>query len=168
MIVEMNIFYLSPDAIEAARMACDKHVVKMILESTQLLYTAQHVAGGNLDYCPYTPYKIAHKNHPCAIWCRTTIENYNWLCELALAYCEEYKHRYGYHKEHSCEKHLVWLYSNPPPIPWDGFQEPPQCMPEQYKSRSCVQAYRNYYIGEKLGFVRYTNREVPDWLDGYL
>jgi len=165
---KMNIFYLSSNPEEAARMACNKHVVKMILESTQLLYTAQHLSNGPLELCPYTPYKIAHKNHPCAIWARSNIDNYNWLCQLALAYCEEYKYRYGYDKEHSCEKHLVWLYNNPPPLSYERFYEPPQCMPDQYKTDSCIQAYRNYYIGEKLGFAVYTNRDIPYWLDGYL
>ena len=42
----MNIFYLDSDPIIAAQMQCDKHVVKMILESTQLLYTANHENGG--------------------------------------------------------------------------------------------------------------------------
>lgn len=164
----MNIFFLSANPEEAARMACNKHVVKMILESTQLLYTAQHLSNGPLEICPYTPYKIAHKNHPSAIWTRSSIDNYNWLCHLALAYCDEYKHRYGYDKVHSCEKHLVWLYNNPPPLSYERFYEPPQCMPDRYKSDDCIQAYRNYYIGEKLGFAVYTNREIPYWLDGYL
>jgi hypothetical protein len=164
----MNIFYLSNCVRTAAEEACDKHVVKMILETTQLLYTAQHIYG-DLDGCPYTPYKIAHKNHPSAIWCRSSMENYLWLCELGIAYCEEYRHRYGYEKEHSCEKHLRWLYTNPPDVEYNGFWEPPQCMPEEYKVEDdAVQAYRNYYIGEKLGFIRYTNRDAPYWLEPYL
>jgi len=164
----MNIFFLSAIAREAAVMACDKHVVKMILESTQMLYTAHHVAGGPLYACPYTPYKIAHKNHPSSVWARSSLENYNWLCELALAYCEEYRFRYGDYKEHACEKHLNWLYENPPNIESLGFWDPPQCMPDPYKSDDCIEAYRNYYIGDKLGFAKYTNREIPYWLDGYL
>jgi hypothetical protein len=165
----MNIFYLSSDPETAAQMACDKHVIKMILESTQLLYTAQHLNENSLYDCPYQPYKIAHKNHPSAIWTRSSMDHYNWLCQLALAYCDEYKYRYGYDKEHSSEKHLVWLYNNPPVLDYDGFIDPPQCMPEQYKDYDdCVQAYRNYYIGEKLPFARYTNREIPYWLEDYL
>lgn len=167
----MNIFFLSDDPVEAARMACDKHVVKMILESTQMLYTAMHCTRGGkylLDTCPYTPYKIAHKNHPSSIWARSSLANYNWLCELALAYADEYRFRYGSHKEHACEKHLNWLYENPPDLPEYDFEEPPQCMPDQYKDDSCVEAYRNYYIGEKLSFVKYTRREVPYWLEDYL
>jgi hypothetical protein len=165
----MNIFYLSANPEEAAKMACDKHVVKMILESTQLLYTAQRLSEPNkLEESPYVPYKIAHKNHPSAIWTRASIQNYKWLCELALNYCLEYKFRYGEEKEHSCQKHLIWLEKNPPSLQDIPFVEPPQCMPDQYKQESCIEAYKAYYIGEKLGFAKYTRREVPEWLIEYL
>jgi hypothetical protein len=164
----MNIFYLSSDPETAAQMACDKHVIKMILETAQLLYTAQHLSDNNLYDCPYQPYKVAHKNHPSAIWARSSMDQYNWLCQLGLAYCDEYKFRYGYDKEHSSHKHLIWLYNNPPVLDYNGFIEPPQCMPEQYKDYDdCIQAYRNYYIGEKLPFAKYTVREVPYWLEDY-
>jgi hypothetical protein len=163
----MNIFFLSRNPEVAATMACDKHVVKMILETTQLLYTAQHLNDNNLDECPYVVYKIAHKNHPSAIWTRSSMDHYMWLCELGLAYCDEYRHRYGSYKEHSCEKHLRWLYQNPPQIEYNGFDDPPQCMPDKYKDEDCVDAYRNYYIGEKLPFAKYTNCEVPYWLEEY-
>jgi hypothetical protein len=165
----MNIFFLSLDPEEAARMACDRHVIKMILESTQLLYTAQHLSPGNfLHECPYTPYKATHKNHPSAIWARESSYQYDWLCRLALAYCDEYRFRYGQDKEHQCEKHLKWLFENQPELPHFFFKEPPQCMPDQYKNESCVEAYRAYYIGEKISFITYKNRNTPDWLVDYL
>jgi len=61
----MNIFYLDPDPVKAAQVQYNKHVVKMILESAQMLCTA-HRYYGNED----VPYKIAHLNHPSTIWCR--------------------------------------------------------------------------------------------------
>jgi hypothetical protein len=168
----MNIFYLSPKPEEAAQMACDKHVIKMILESTQLLYTAQWLSEENsLDKNELTSYKVTHKNHPSAIWTRSSIHHYNWLCQLALAYCEEYKHRYevpGKPKEHACKKHLDFLYTNPPKLSENEFIQPPQCMPDIYKNESSVIAYRQYYIGEKMDFVRYTRREAPEWIIQYL
>ena len=42
----MNIFYLSEDPLEAAQMMVDRHVVKMILESAQLLSTAHRILDG--------------------------------------------------------------------------------------------------------------------------
>lgn len=164
----MNIFYLSDNPQEAAEMACDKHVVKMLLESTQLLYTAQHLSSSCIELCPHQPYKVAHKNHPSAIWARSSYDHYMWLCELGLAYCDEYRFRYGRHKEHACERHLLWLYDNPPELPYNGFEEPPQCMPDDYKQESCIEAYRSYYIGDKLSFVAYTNRDAPCWIQPYL
>ena len=165
----MNIFYLSADPEQAAKMACDKHVVKMILESTQLLYTAQGLSpSNNLENNPYDAYKPTHKNHPSAIWTRTSIPHYLWLCDLALNYCKEYKFRYGEEKEHACQKHLIWLKANPPEIPDNGFVQPPQCMPDTYKQESSIEAYKAYYIGEKLGFVKYTKRDVPEFLIEYI
>jgi len=165
----MNIFFLSLSPEESAIFACDKHVIKMILESTQLLYTAQNLSEiNNLENNPYIPYKPTHKNHPSAIWTRESIHHYNWLCDLALAYCKEYKYRYGEEKEHACQKHLLWLKQNPPQISDTPFFQPPQCMPDKYKQESSIEAYRAYYIGEKIGFIKYTKREPPDWIVKYL
>jgi hypothetical protein len=165
----MNIFFLSLNPEDAAKAACDKHVVKMILESTQLLYTAQGLTIINsLDSNPYQSYKPTHKNHPSAIWTRSSLPHYLWLCDLAINYCKEYQYRYGEDKEHACQKHLLWLKANPPGIPDNGFVEPPQCMPVQYKRESCIEAYKAYYIGEKLSFVKYTRREPPQWIVEYI
>ena len=43
----MNIFYLSTNTDECARYHCDKHVVKMILETAQMLSTAHRVLDGD-------------------------------------------------------------------------------------------------------------------------
>ena len=68
----MNIFVLSNHPTTAARMQHDKHVVKMVLESTQMLCSAFEP-----EHKP--PYKRAYFNHPCTIWTRTSKENYEWL-----------------------------------------------------------------------------------------
>jgi hypothetical protein len=41
-------------------------------------------------------------------------------------------------------------------------------MPDKYKQESSVEAYKAYYIGEKLGFIKYTRREPPLWIVEYL
>ena len=46
----MNIFVLHKNPIEAAKMACDKHVVKMILETAQMLCTVAHAHGFEAQY----------------------------------------------------------------------------------------------------------------------
>jgi phage-related protein len=74
----MNIFILDKDPKKIAMYHNDKHVVKMIVETAQLLCTAHHVSGTNGDI----PYRKTHQNHPCSIWARESIENYNWLLTL--------------------------------------------------------------------------------------
>ena len=98
----MNIFYLDRSPSIAAEMACDKHVVKMILESAQLLSTAHRVIDGDEYADKVGLYKMAHKNHPSTIWTRTSTENYMWLNRYFGALCREYTYRYG--KHHASER----------------------------------------------------------------
>lgn len=159
----MNIFYLDRNAKVAASYHCDKHVVKMILESAQLLSTAHHIIDGEPSIeC----YKATHKNHPSALWARHTGLNYRWLWELTENLCREYTLRYK--KTHKVEgSGLLERLENKPYELSDGtFSEPPQCMPDEYKvANNSVEAYRNYYKGAKSGFaIWYKNPELkPVW-----
>jgi len=87
----MNIFYLNSDPVVAAEKQYNKHVVKMILESAQLLCSAHHMLDSEID----VPYKLTHKNHPSAVWTRTSLQNYAWLYYHMLALGDEYTKRYG-------------------------------------------------------------------------
>lgn len=89
----MNIFFLDRDPELCAKAHYDKHVVKMILEYAQLLSTAHHVLGSDVN--PECIYKEAYKNHPCAIWVRQSPRNYYWLVGLWLNLLKEYYFRYG-------------------------------------------------------------------------
>lgn len=160
----MNIFFLHFDPELAAQFHCDKHVVKMILESAQLLYTAHHVIG--TTGLPLDAYKKTHPNHPCGIWVRESSYNYKWLCKLGYWLCKEYTYRYG--KVHKTEHHIEWLMNNVPNIPDRGMTEIRQAMPDEYKLPHPVNAYRNYYNKNKLqkrGIVKYTKREFPEFLE---
>ena len=140
----MNIFYLDKCPNKAAKVQYNKHVVKMILESAQMLCAAHHVLGNPDD----VPYKLAHKNHPSTIWVRENSLHYDWLYEHFVALSREYNKRYG--KTHmSYDKCYVPCMSHPENIPHEPFEQPPQCMPDEYKDKCSVQAYWNYYIGEK-------------------
>jgi len=141
----VNIFYLHEDPIKAAKLQYNKHVVKMILESAQMLCTAHHeIMGDDAD----VPYKRAHVNHPSTIWARRSAQNYVWLYDHFVALAQEYKKRYG--KDHlsytKCEPYLRFL---PGGLPYTGFTQPPQAMPDEYKNECSLQAYWNYYIGDK-------------------
>ena len=139
----MNIFYLDKDPVKAAQVQYNKHVVKMILESAQMLCAAHHVLGSKLDI----PYKIAHKNHPCTIWTRECAANYSWLYQHMRALGYEYTKRYD--KVHMSITKCKYLWRFPNDIPRTEFTQPPQCMPDEYKDECSVQAYWNYYISEK-------------------
>ena len=160
----MNIFYLDRDPVIAAQMSCDKHVVKMILESAQMLSTAHRVLDGDEYADKVGLYKMAHKNHPSTIWVRSSYQHYKWLYDHMVALIREYTYRYG--KHHATERLLTPLSEYPQAIPVGDYTNPPQCMPEVCKGEDTVLAYQNYYIIEKSGFARWTKREIPTWFLG--
>ena len=161
----MNIFYLDRDPKIAAQLACDKHVVKMILESAQMLCTAHRVLDGDEPADHGGMYKMVHKNHPSTIWTRTSEMNYQWHWRYFDSLLKEYTHRYG--KHHATER-LRWILRiSPINIDKDApFSDPPQCMPETCKGGDTVSAYQTYYILEKSSFARWTKRPVPEWFNG--
>ena len=115
----MNIFYLDRDPVIAAQMMCDKHVVKMILESAQMLSTAHRVLDGDEYADRKGLYKLAHKNHPSTIWVRSSLENYTWLYDHMVALMAEYTYRYG--KHHATERLLAPLFKSPKNMDFETF-----------------------------------------------
>lgn len=158
----MNIFFLHLNPILCAMYHVDRHCVKMILETLQMLCTAIQVCtlerGGTSKEAvelltPSVPtgstplYKYistTHKNHPCTIWARKSRSNWVWLWKLGIALCLEYTHRYG--KRHQAEDGLRSLCILRSEIPKGGFQVPPQAMPDMYKNSNTIRAYRRYYL----------------------
>ena len=143
----MNIFYLDKCPDKAARLQYNKHVVKMILESAQMLCTAHHCYGDKYQV-ENVPYKQAHLNHPSTVWTRRSKSTYMWLYNHMMALGDEYTKRYG--KTHlSITKCKDFLAIPPRHIQGDDWCQPPQAMPDEYKDECSIQAYWNYYIGEK-------------------
>ncbi len=154
----MNIFVLDYDTKVCAQMHCDKHCVKMILETAQLLCGVHHMTGGE------APYGLSHKNHPCSIWARECIENYVWLCDLGIELCKEYTHRYG--KRHKSQEIIEWCMVNHPNIEEKGdLTEFRLAMPDECKIGDAVESYREYYNVFKKGFAKWKNRDVPYWFN---
>ena len=157
----MNIFVLDETPQLSAQYQCDKHVVKMVTETAQMLSTVKTEMG--LD----APYRPTHKHHPCTRWVKESRENYFWAWNLGYALGEEYTYRYG-------KVHKAWLKFSeghldiPDDIefPNEGLTAFAQAMPDEYKSDDAVKAYRDYYIGEKSHLFQYKNRDVPDWIMG--
>ena len=159
----MNIFIVDLDPKIAARSLCDKHVVKMILESAQLLCHVGHKFGPLSP--PYRDFPKTYHHHPCTLWTAKSLANYNWLCEHALELCNEYTARYG--KIHKTQSVIEWCCKNKPNIPDIGLT--PFAIAIKVKLYSNlivpndpVQTYRNYYIADKAKFAKW-KRNKPSW-----
>ena len=152
----MNIFFLDFDTQKCAQYHCDKHVVKMILETSQLLCGTHWIMESE------APYKLSHKNHPCAIWTRESLSNYLYLCDLGLELCKEYTYRYG--KRHKSQDVIEWCLTNKPNIRDINFTSPPLAMGDEFKiGNNVIESYRNYYREAKKSFCVWKNREIPEW-----
>jgi len=153
----MNIFFLDNDLSLCAQYHCDKHVIKMILESTQILCAVLHQHGVN------APYRPTHQKHPCVIWAGESLDNWLWLRDLVVELNKEYQYRFDHDEPHQSASVASELPL--PPIPAIGITERPQAMPDQYKVLGDpVTAYRRFYLGEKRQLLKYTKRGVPEWL----
>jgi hypothetical protein len=161
----MNIFILHRNPVVAARYHCDKHVVKMISETSQMISnTIRHI----VPSCPAPLMERSHPNHPCAVWMRERYGNTAWSVRLLAALLREYDHRYGHPEKFArsrailkwCQDHEILLMARLPTGDMTPFV---QAMPNQYRNPDPVEAYRAYYIGEKAGFARWTNRKPPAW-----
>ena len=149
----MNIFKLDESPVVSAKYACDKHVVKMILESAQMLCSVQPEGTA--------PYKRSFYNHPCTKWVRESARNYEWLLLHAYALCDEYTSRYG--KVHKTEAVIEWCDNNRPELPNIKMTKQPTCMPDYCKTESVVESYRKYYINEKAKFAKWKDGNIPSW-----
>jgi hypothetical protein len=180
----MNIFYVNSDPEVAARSMVDRHVVKMILETAQLLSTAHRVIdgeeyvgqsqsgrkakrwrlSGNVDAIMYA---ATHINHPSAVWVRENSANYVWLYDHLLALGREYTYRYG--RTHlTIDKLKDILKDSPQNIKQSNVMtKMPSCMDKQYiVSLDPITNYRNYYNYGKTDLLRWSNRPPPQWIDG--
>ena len=181
----MNLFVLDKNPVKAAQLQCDKHIVKMIVESAQMLCTAHRMLDGTFEkrlsnsgkrmvkyYCHPNPnientlYKAVHFGHPCTIWTMESMQNYIWHYEHFYALCVEYTYRY--HKTHSSETLLDEILSIPPKnIPNKGLTpfalamtNNPECMFEGDPVRS----YQAFYQTKQEKFkMTWSKRSVPSW-----
>jgi len=187
----MNTFVLSFDPQEAASFHCDKHVVKMILESAQMLSTAHWLhllylknktisdfkrvkdarswIKENFSESLFPPYAMTHVRHPCTLWTAENLSNYNWQLSLCEYLLEEYTKRYN--REHLTKSKMLWLKENAPlNIKNEEMTLFSVCMKDEYKiydSRGMidvVESYRNYYIKDKSRFAKWKLPSTPpEW-----
>jgi len=180
----MNIFILDNDPVIAAQEQCDKHVVKMIVESAQMLSTVHRMLDGVMERRPSKSgamlqywklndqrenilYKACHFNHPSTVWTRESKANYQWHYQHFIALCDEYTYRYG--KVHSTDTKLrIALQQIPTNIP-EKHMTPfklamgsnPECILED-----AVESYRRFYETKQKRFTMvWTKRPVPKWFN---
>ena len=178
----INIFYLDKDPVQAAIWAVDRHCVKMILESAQLLSTAHRVLDGVEiegksktgrkarrwvlnDAREDVLYSATHINHPSSVWCRQSVQNYEWLVEHFFALMMEYNYRYD--KQHKCYGELSYMLQSPPKnLENYDWTEMPSCMAEEYIiSDDPIINYRNYYKIGKSNLHSWKNRQPPELIN---
>ena len=156
----MNIFVLDKNIEKCAEFHCDQHVVKMILESVQMLCTALNKKSLS------TPYKSTHINHPCVLWVEHSFDNFCWLKNLTIALNNEYRFRFEKDVDHKSISvlHQITGYD----YESRGITEFAQAMPDIYKvPGDPVKAYRQFYMGEKMSFAKWTKRSIPSWVRNF-
>ena len=181
----MNIFFVERNPYRAAEMLVDKHVVKMILETAQILSTAKRMTLGTerIDVndkgrkvrrwvmedvvLGQNLYAATHINHPSVVWARSHPTHYHWLLEHFVGLLDEYTYRYE--KKHKCSSMYKYLCKNPLAIEGkykiEDATDPPCAMPDEYKiSSDAVENYREYYRKGKVNLHKWTKRDPPSWL----
>ena len=175
----MNIFVTDQCPHTSARSLPDKHIVKMPLESCQMLsiiYSKWYFNWGEIhrkDGLPYSTQKGAFRNHPCTQWAAKNHYNLAWLIQHGCALCTEYLHRYG--KVHTCAKTLfeakkmfhrivgdsITCYSMA-----DNFA---RAMPDEFKYDTSIDTFTAYkmYVSSKpwvaSNYLRDQSRK-PNWV----
>ena len=159
----MNVFVLDLDPVIAAQYHNNRHCVKMILESAQILSTAAQL---NTEVNP-SLYRPTHSKHPCTVLATKNRANYEWVLCLMKSLLDEYTFRFG--KEHKSGRLITHLENMAPNIP-EGALSFAQAMPDVYKDADPVKAYRAYYSGDKR-FDKagkpldiWTNRPKPEFM----
>lgn len=189
----MNIFVLDNDLDKCAEAHVDKHIVKMPLEVAQILCTAiwvdvhlgfipraltkpesdklnslkKEIKHLKPEERPLTPYLPMMYNHPCTIWARSSLDNFEWTHCYGNALNDEYYYRYG--KQHKSIAEVVNKLPSPTRMERVGLTPFAQAMPDILKdSDNPIQAYRDYYHLDKATFAVWSHRPKPVWWDDQL
>lgn len=152
----MNIMILDYDIVKCAEYHNDTHTYSQLKEAAQMLSTACRSTGLDVGN------KSTHINHPCNIWLRESQANWLWLRNLAEELQMQWRLRFGHPKWHT---HKSWrtIKALPvPTLPTKGLTPFAQAV-GSYKKQDAVEAYRNYYIGEKQHLAKWTNVSTPYW-----
>eukprot|EP00443_Scrippsiella_acuminata_P065498 CAMPEP_0115551682 /NCGR_PEP_ID=MMETSP0271-20121206/95854_1 /TAXON_ID=71861 /ORGANISM="Scrippsiella trochoidea, Strain CCMP3099" /LENGTH=238 /DNA_ID=CAMNT_0002985285 /DNA_START=84 /DNA_END=800 /DNA_ORIENTATION=- len=163
----MNIFFLSMRPKQAARWHANIHIVKMIVETAQLLCNVHHRAADKDSHCappfvaksriPYKESQAGHRKLGSMIWVAESLGNYRWGVELGLALCREYNRgrgrAAGKQSLHRTQAVLEWLRDHEPNftrVRRTPVRRRHLAMPEKLKDApNSVEAYRDYYYSKR-------------------
>lgn len=154
----MNIFVSSDNPFTAAQSLDDKRVVKMVLETAQIISAVAH------RYNVEGPwYRLTHAKHPCTLWAGDCVGNLMWLLLHGEYLAAEYTNRFGkVHKSASVINEGRKLIGYVPDGERTTFVN---CT--SYKNMPVVQAYRRYLLDKWQGSLiepKWTNSQMPSWL----
>ena len=175
----MNIFVTDSSPVKSAQVLPDKHIVKMPLETCQMLSIVASDKWGHgfgvlpkVDGTPYKTDKGAFRNHPCTAWANSFVTNWQWLLAHGFALCDEYAARYG--KVHTCHHTLLAAKEILPtgdPTGRSGKGPTPfaRAMPNEFKFDTSIDTFTAYkmYIASKpwvaSNYLRDPSKK-PDWV----
>lgn len=169
----MNIFALNRNPRVASKQHFQKHVIKMILESAQMLSTVfwlQDPERAEILNNEGFIYKRVHTKHPCTIWANQCLENFSWLAELAMDLSKEHNLRFMPKNVHKSLKIVEYAYYNPPPtLSALGAMTPfALAMPDDCKIGNPIFSYRTYYTSPyKQHLVDWGKGSEPLWWDNH-
>ena len=162
----MNIFVLHEDPRLAAQMHCNKHVVKMVSETAQMLSVAVRKLG--LAVPESCLMDQTHPNHTCTVWVRASKGNFQWTVRLLRHLLEEFDFRYCGDGKNIKSNALLAVLED---IDLSAVNIPEErttfviAMPEEYRLEDPVSSYRNFYNLDKYRFAKWTKRRVPAWFN---
>jgi hypothetical protein len=160
--------------LEAAQLLCTAIWVDEVLGFTPRALNAEEREALNsrkseikhlpLEERPLTPYLPMMYNHPCTIWTRSSLDNFEWVHCYANALNDEYHYRYG--KLHKSVVEVINKLPEPKNMPRQGLTPFLMAMPDELKDESdVIGSYRLYYHTDKATFAKWSHRDTPDWWD---
>lgn len=170
----MNVFVLDEDPIKAAQMLCDRHLIKMQLESAQLMSTAYFLLSNTYSPDMYVP---THRHHPCTVMLTKSAPYIAWLYKHAEGMVEEQQRRWGHQRAHASFAITEHAYQQLKALPQcpqacDSQLLIPLAMPADVKGDLkvapvglAVILYRAYYNKHKRHLFSWKNTKVPYWVE---
>ena len=189
----MNIFATSPCPVKSAEILDDKRVIKMILESAQILYTNMYeMSPSSFTKAPYSPLvklkdndnnfigykqnvkvKYAYYLAGERVYAPTHLNHPStiWARESRANYIWLLEHFEAlcneytnrYGKVHKCYQHYGNLDYGIHHIPQGTFTEIPKCMPDEFKTDDVYESYQLYLINKWQN-----DEKSPTWYREYM